>query len=156
MLGDKAGHLIIEHTKTERPSTRINISLDILNPFEAEKSLFYLTTGLYNVCYRTHDKQGRPNERRFFVSSDVTKAMQVFDWREFVALARKSEYWSFILEYSNISRDLFDSAQRNPFMQVPFCLDVPKLERTIQDKYGYDRTKGWLLKASTPKEAMES
>lgn len=119
-----------------------------LTPFEFEDDISeredtFMTNGLFFVEFRVIPNGAvKRNPRPFLVRGDaydIHTAFRVGSWKEFAEISSKSAVLSFLLEYTNVSEELFAIARRNPSVQIPFCLDVARYCRDLGSDILYTR-----------------
>lgn len=109
-----------ETTRLRRTYARLFLSFD--DKIIASEMLWFLR---YAPMYATHNYEFK-RSKPFTIMRNVSRKNVVAfrDYEEFMALAEKNEELRFILKYTNLTKDSFEMAKRNPYFNFPFSADV--------------------------------
>lgn len=140
MLGDGAKQALIADERNHKRTVRALVSIDLKfpkkgeNPYESKD--FFLTTGQYAVIFKPIDIHGRKKKKPIVISTDIhdKMCMSIINWRDFLQATKRDSYWEFVYKYTNICEEMVSVAYANPFVRIPFTLDLLKLEKAIKRK----------------------
>lgn len=118
---------------------------------------YFVTSGHYYVVYKPFKRNGTPNRKAMLVGTDMLNIrVRVLTFHELEEYAESEKMWRYILDNSNISEELFLIARNNPYVKIPFSLDIEKICRKIREKEGIPDTDRRLVSVVTPKYVDEA
>lgn len=140
MIGDNARKIIANTSKSVRVSRAVPISLyaEIIHEDDVLKGTpgAYFTNLLYSIRYTPCEIYGPKQGKQFLIKADLldkieTKGHRFVNFEDFCNSDKYKEVVPFLLEFTNISQELFDVAQANPTLDIPIAFDVLKYIRVV-------------------------
>lgn len=118
---------IIEHSYAQQSFLRPLVTRP-RKPLELEDEDYFYTNGLYSVEVRPFPKTylRKCDHNKFLIKLDFLQARyaRVGSWEEFAN--GKNEVFNWLIENTNVSKRLFDLAEKNLLVDIPFALDFEK------------------------------
>ncbi len=145
MVGDNARGITANMSKSVRVSRTVPISLyaDPIHEDDVFKGTpgAYFTNLLYSIRYTPCEIYGPKQGKQFLIKSDLldkieTKGHRFVNFEDFCNSEKYKEVVPFLLEFTNISQELFDVAQANPTLDIPIAFDILKYIKTVSIKEG--------------------
>ena len=147
MIGDKAANLFIDNTTKRQKNTRARLVLD--------DGTILITDGLYYLKYRPYRDQYvsiKDNDKEkeihgllpFFIKADIFYGhkSRISNMNMIRKRAKTDSKFKYLLEYTNINKDMFKLAVENPGTPIPFCADMVKYRNHIAELSGAKKLPG--------------
>lgn len=147
MIGDNAKAIIANMSKNVRVTRTIPISLSANRIHEADVISrtpgAYRTNGVYILRYSPNEiydiKKGKPFLLKIDLLDTIEKiGHRVVDFEDFCNSETYKEFVPFLLKYTSISQELFDLAEANPTLDIPFSIDVLRYVSDVKEKNGIE------------------
>lgn len=131
MIGYNAYRKILDefNSNNKRGMVKVSIITDGI-----EGIPYMLTTGRYFIKYTPTNKYREQRRKKVIVCLDLGRKIRVDDWEELVRISKVDALYQFVLEYTNISKELMQMAIDNPQIRIPFCLDMIKLKKATEEQ----------------------
>lgn len=118
---------------------------------------YFVTSGHYYVVYKPFKRNGTPNRKAMLVCTDMLNLrIRVLTFHELEEYAESEKIWRYIIDNSNISEELFMIARCNPYVKIPFSLDIEKICKKIREKNGLPDTDRRLVSVVMPEHVEEA
>ena len=143
MMGDNARGIAANMSKNVQVSRTIPVSLfaDCIHERDALQRVpgAYFSDLLYSIRYTPCEIFGGKKGKQFLIKADIFDKMYKRGHRfvDFEDFCNSEEYKiaiPFLLEFTNISQELFDVAKRNPSLDIPIAFDVLKYIQVVSSK----------------------
>lgn len=131
MKSKRANELIISCTRKEVFARRARVSLK--EKQSSQDNLWVYTSGNYTITRKTSNpsRQGK----NFVLNCDLFRChrLRVASYKEFEELSKTDEKVKWLVNNTNISKDLFRIAKQHRDLPLPFCIDFVKYEKHLKE-----------------------
>lgn len=147
MLGDNRMEIIANTSKNVHVTRACLVSLfaDCIHEIDVIKKTpgAYQTKFNYTIRYTQNEILGSKKGKPFLLKIDLFDNIEacghrVKDFSDFCNSEKYKEFVSFLLEFTNLSQELFDIAQTNPTLDIPISFDVIKYIQKVKEKNNID------------------